>query len=128
MKQVIATSAAPAAIGTYSQAVTHQGVLYISGQIPLDPVSMEIQYGDIRAQIVRVFDNLVAICEAAQTDLSNALKLNIYLTDLKNFPILNEVLSEYVPEPFPARAAVEVSALPKGVNVEIDAMVSLAVE
>ncbi len=128
MKQVIATSAAPAAIGTYSQAVTHQGVLYISGQIPLDPVSMEIQYGDIRAQIVRVFDNLVAICEAAQTDLSNALKLNIYLTDLKNFPILNEVMSEYVPEPFPARAAVEVSALPKGVNVEIDAMVSLAVE
>ena len=128
MKQVIATSAAPAAIGTYSQAVTHQGVLYISGQIPLDPVSMEIQYGDIRAQIVRVFDNLVAICEAAQTDLSNALKLNIYLTDLKNFQILNEVMSEYVPEPFPARAAVEVSALPKGVNVEIDAMVSLAVE
>ncbi|MEJ6514917.1 MAG: Rid family detoxifying hydrolase [Pseudomonadales bacterium] len=128
MKQVIATSAAPAAIGTYSQAVTHQGVLYISGQIPLDPVSMEIQSGDIRAQIVRVFDNLVAICEAAQTDLSNALKLNIYLTDLKNFPILNEVMSEYVPEPFPARAAVEVSALPKGVNVEIDAMVSLAVE
>ncbi|MFB0971093.1 MAG: Rid family detoxifying hydrolase, partial [Pseudomonadales bacterium] len=109
MKQVIATSAAPAAIGTYSQAVTHQGVLYISGQIPLDPVSMEIQSGDIRAQIVRVFDNLVAICEAAQTDLSNALKLNIYLTDLKNFPILNEVMSEYVPEPFPARAAVEVS-------------------
>jgi reactive intermediate/imine deaminase len=89
---------------------------------------MEIQSGDIRAQIVRVFDNLVAICEAAQTDLSNALKLNIYLTDLKNFPILNEVMSEYVPEPFPARAAVEVSALPKGVNVEIDAMVSLAVE
>ncbi len=128
MKQVIATNAAPAAIGTYSQAVTHQGVLYISGQIPLDPVSMEIQSGDIRAQIVRVFDNLVAICEAAQTDLSNALKLNIYLTDLKNFPILNEVMSEYVPEPFPARAAVEVSALPKGVNVEIDAMVSLAVE
>lgn len=128
MKQVIATSAAPAAIGTYSQAVTHQGVLYISGQIPLDPVSMEIRSGDIRAQIVRVFDNLVAICEAAQTDLSNALKLNIYLTDLKNFPILNEVMSEYVPEPFPARAAVEVSALPKGVNVEIDAMVSLAVE
>ena len=128
MKQVIATSAAPAAIGTYSQAVTHQGMLYISGQIPLDPVSMEIQSGDIRAQIVRVFDNLVAICEAAQTDLSNALKLNIYLTDLKNFPILNEVMSEYVPEPFPARAAVEVSALPKGVNVEIDAMVSLAVE
>jgi len=128
MKQVIATSAAPAAIGTYSQAVKHQGVLYISGQIPLDPVSMEIQSGDIRAQIVRVFDNLVAICEAAQTDLSNALKLNIYLTDLKNFPILNEVMSEYVPEPFPARAAVEVSALPKGVNVEIDAMVSLAVE
>jgi reactive intermediate/imine deaminase len=128
MKQVIATSAAPAAIGTYSQAVTHQGVLYISGQIPLDPVSMEIQSGDIRAQIVRVFDNLVAICEAAQTDLSNALKLNIYLTDLKNFSILNEVMSEYVPEPFPARAAVEVSALPKGVNVEIDAMVSLAVE
>ena len=128
MKQVIATSAAPAAIGTYSQAVTHQGVLYISGQIPLDPVSMEIQSGDIRAQIVRVFDNLVAICEAAQTDLSNALKLNIYLTDLNNFPILNEVMSEYVPEPFPARAAVEVSALPKGVNVEIDAMVSLAVE
>lgn len=128
MKQVIATSAAPAAIGTYSQAVTHQGVLYISGQIPLDPVSMEIQSGDIRAQIVRVFDNLVAICEAAQTDLSNALKLNIYLTDLKNFPILNEVMGEYVPEPFPARAAVEVSALPKGVNVEIDAMVSLAVE
>ena len=128
MKQVIATNAAPAAIGTYSQAVTHQGVLYISGQIPLDPVSMEIQSGDIRAQIVRVFDNLVAICEAAQTDLSNALKLNIYLTDLKNFPILNEVMSEYVPEPFPASAAVEVSALPKGVNVEIDAMVSLAVE
>ena len=128
MKQVIATSAAPAAIGTYSQAVTHQGVLYISGQIPLDPVSMEIQSGDIRAQIVRVFDNLVAICEAAQTDLSNALKLNIYLTDLKNFPILNEVMSEYVPEPFPARAAVEVSALPKGVTVEIDAMASSAFE
>ncbi|MDG1207022.1 MAG: Rid family detoxifying hydrolase [Pseudomonadales bacterium] len=128
MKKVIATSAAPAAIGTYSQAVTHQGVLYISGQIPLDPESMEIQSGDIRAQIVRVFDNLVAICDAADTDLSHALKLNIYLTDLKNFAILNEVMSQYVPEPFPARAAVEVSALPKGVDVEIDAMVSVAVE
>ena len=128
MKKVIATSAAPAAIGTYSQAVTHQGVLYISGQIPLDPESMEIHSGDIRAQIVRVFDNLVAICDAADTDLSHALKLNIYLTDLKNFAILNEVMSQYVPEPFPARAAVEVSALPKGVDVEIDAMVSVAVE
>jgi reactive intermediate/imine deaminase len=128
MKKVIATSAAPAAIGTYSQAVSHQGVLYISGQIPLDPESMEIQSGDIRAQIVRVFDNLVAICDAADTDLSHALKLNIYLTDLKNFAILNEVMSQYVPEPFPARAAVEVSALPKGVDVEIDAMVSVAVE
>lgn len=128
MKKVIATSAAPAAIGTYSQAVSHQGVLYISGQIPLDPESMEIQSGDIRAQIVRVFDNLDAICDAADTDLSHALKLNIYLTDLKNFAILNEVMSQYVPEPFPARAAVEVSALPKGVDVEIDAMVSVAVE
>lgn len=128
MKEVIATSAAPAAIGTYSQAVMHQGVLYISGQIPLDPVSMEIQTGDIRNQIVRVFDNLVAICEAANTDLSNALKLNIYLTDLNNFAILNEVMSEYVPEPYPARAAVEVSALPKGVDVEIDAMVSVVTQ
>lgn len=119
---IIATDQAPAAIGTYSQAVRAGDTIFVSGQIPLDPATGEIVSDDFRAQAVQVFKNLTAIAEAAGTDLSAAVKLGIFLTDLSQFAILNEVMAEFVPEPFPARAAVEVSALPKGVRVEADAI------
>ena len=121
-KTIIATDQAPAAIGTYSQAVRAGDTLYVSGQIPLDPKTGEIVSEDFREQAVQVFKNLTAIAEEAGTDLGNALKLGIFLTDLGQFAIVNEVMAEFVPEPFPARAAVEVSALPKGVQVDADAI------
>lgn len=119
-KAIIHTDQAPAAIGTYSQAVKVNNTVYLSGQIPLDPQTMEIVSEDIADQIHQVFDNLTAVCEAAGGDLSSMVKLNIFLTDLSNFPIVNEVMSQYFVEPYPARAAIGVRALPKGSQVEMD--------
>jgi reactive intermediate/imine deaminase len=119
-KHVIYTNQAPQAIGTYSQAIKVDTTVYLSGQIPLDPETMEIIPGDIRDHIRRVLDNLKAVCEAAGGDLNDIVKLNVYLTDLANFPIVNEVMGEYFEQPYPARAAVGVAALPKGVGIEMD--------
>ena len=124
-KTIIQTDNAPAAIGTYSQAVKVDNTVYISGQIPLDPASMEIVSGGIEAQINRVFDNLAAVSEAAGGSLQDIVKLNIYLTDLSNFATVNEVMARYFSQPYPARAAIEVSALPKGSTVEMDAILAL---
>lgn len=121
-KNIISTDQAPKAIGTYSQAVKHQGLVFISGQIPLDPASMEIVEGGIEAQIRRVFDNLLAVCTAAGGSLDDIVKLGVFLTDMGDFPQVNMIMGEYFTAPYPARAAVEVSALPKGVNVEMDAI------
>jgi len=119
-KAIIHTDQAPAAIGTYSQAVKVNNTVYLSGQIPLDPKTMEIVSDDIAAQIGQVFDNLTAVCDAAGGDLSSIVKLNIFLTDLSNFPIVNEIMGQYFEEPYPARAAIGVRALPKGSKVEMD--------
>ncbi|MFT5210602.1 MAG: reactive intermediate/imine deaminase [Flavobacterium sp.] len=126
MKEIIETDNAPSAIGTYSQAVKHGNTLYISGQIPLDPKSMEIVSDDIKIQIEQVFLNLSAICKAANVSLNDTLKFNVYLTDLTHFPIVNECMEKILDVPYPARAAIEVSALPKGVKVEVDAIVALS--
>jgi reactive intermediate/imine deaminase len=123
-KEIIHTDKAPQAIGTYSQAVKHQGLVFISGQIPLDPQSMEIVEGGIEAQIQRVFESLSAICAAAGGSLDDIVKLTIFLTDLGNFPQVNTIMGQYFSAPYPARAAVEVSALPKGVDVEMDAILA----
>ncbi len=124
-KQVIKTDKAPQAIGTYSQAVRVDSTVYLSGQIPLVPETMEIVQGDVSAQIERVFENLKAVVEAAGGTLANVVKLTVYLTDLANFAHVNEVMTSYFQEPFPARAAIGVSALPKGVAVEVDAILVL---
>jgi len=124
-KSIIKTSAAPAAIGTYSQAVKVGDTIYLSGQIPLDPANGEMISGDIRAQITRVFANLLAVAKAAGGSLQDVVKLNVFLTDLKNFPQVNEVMAQYFEEPYPARAAVGVSALPRGAQVEMDAVMVL---
>jgi reactive intermediate/imine deaminase len=124
-KTIIQTDKAPQAIGTYSQAVKIDSTVYISGQIPLDPISMEIVDGGVDAQITRVFDNLSAVAQASGGSLADVVKLNIYLTDLSCFPTVNEIMANYFSEPYPARAAVEVSALPKGVKVEMDAVLVL---
>ena len=125
-RRVIQTDNSPAAIGPYSQAVVHGDTLYVSGQIPLVPETMEVDSGDVGAQIRRVFSNLQGVVEAAGARLEHVLKLNVYLTDLTNFPLVNEVMAEFFDEPYPARAAVGVAALPKGVPVEVEAIVSLA--
>jgi len=124
-REIINTASAPAAIGTYSQGVKVNNLVFISGQIPLDPESMEVVEGQFKAQAVRVFENLKAVAHASGGSLADAVKLTVYLSDLSNFPLLNEVMSDYISEPYPARAAIEVSALPKGVMVEIDAILSL---
>ncbi len=124
-RQIINTEAAPAAIGTYSQAVHAGNLVFISGQIPLDPVSMEVVDGQFKVQAIRVFENLRAVAAASGGSLADAVKMTVYLADLSNFPLLNEVMGDYMTEPYPARAAVEVSALPKGVMVEIDAILVL---
>lgn len=121
-KTIIHTDKAPQAIGTYSQAVKVNETVYLSGQIPLVPETMEIIEGDISKQIRQVFDNLSAVAEAAGGDFFDIVKLNIYLTDLTVFPIVNEIMGEYFEQPYPARAAVGVSALPKGADVEMDAV------
>ena len=119
-KAIIHTDQAPAAIGTYSQAVKVNNTVYLSGQIPLDPETMQIVSDDVAFQITQVFDNLTAVCEAAGGDLSSIVKLNIFLTDLSNFPIVNEIMGQYFAEPYPARAAIGVRALPKDSRVEMD--------
>jgi len=124
-KSIIRTSAAPAAIGTYSQAVKVGNTVYLSGQIPLDPASGEMVAGEVRAQITRVFDNLAAVAKAAGGSLQDVVKLNVFLTDLKNFPLVNEIMAQYFQEPYPARAAVGVAALPRGAQVEMDAVLIL---
>jgi reactive intermediate/imine deaminase len=121
-KNIISTDKAPQAIGTYSQAVKHQGLVFLSGQIPLDPVSMEVVSGGIEAQITRVFDNLSAVCAAAGGSLDDIVKLTVFLTDMGDFPHVNTIMGQYFTAPYPARAAVQVAALPKGVNVEMDAI------
>ena len=124
-KSIIRTSAAPAAIGTYSQAVKVGNTVYLSGQIPLDPASGEMVAGEVRVQITRVFDNLVAVAGAAGGSLQDVVKLNVFLTDLKNFPQVNEIMAQYFKEPYPARAAVGVAALPRAAQVEMDAVMVL---
>ena len=119
-KAIIHTDNAPAAIGTYVQAVKVNNTVYLSGQIPLDPQSMTLVDGDISAQINQVFKNLNAVCEASGGDLSNIVKLNIFLTDLSHFPVVNEVMGQYFQETYPARAAIGVRELPKGAQVEMD--------
>ena len=121
-KEIIKTASAPEAIGTYSQAVKVGNTVYLSGQIPLIPGSADMESGDIRAQIKRVFDNLAAVAQAAGGGLQDVVKLNVFLTDLKNFPVVNEVMAEYIKQPYPARAAVGVAALPRGAQVEMDAI------
>ncbi|MDF1766281.1 MAG: RidA family protein [Gammaproteobacteria bacterium] len=121
----INTASAPAAIGPYSQAIKCAGLVFLSGQIPLDPTTMEVVEGGIEAQTHQVFKNLIAVCEAAGGSLAHAAKLTIYLTDLGDFAKVNAIMAEYFSEPYPARATIQVSALPKGVAVEIDAVLSL---
>lgn len=121
-RKIIATAAAPAAIGPYSQAVQAGATLYLSGQIGLDPQSMQLVEG-IDAQIVRVFENLKAVAEAAGARLDDAVKFTLYLTDLANFAKVNEVMARYVSQPYPARAAVGVRELPRGALIEADAII-----
>ena len=124
-RQIIKTGNAPAAIGPYSQAVRHGDTVYLSGQIPLDPATMELVNGDINAQTHRVFLNLKAVCEAAGGSLAGIVKLNVYLTDLGNFATVNQIMAEYFSEPYPASAAVGVVALPLGAEVEMEAVLGL---
>ena len=125
MKTPIHSDSAPAAIGTYSQAVKSAGLVFLSGQIPLDPGTMDIVDGDFEARARQVFDNLAAVAAAAGGSLNDAVKLTVFLTDLDNFATVNKVMEDYFEVPYPARAAVGVSALPKGVDVEADAILSL---
>ena len=125
-KEIIKTASAPEAIGTYSQAVKVGNTVYLSGQIPLIPGSADMEAGDIRAQITRVFTNLAAVAQAAGGSLQDVVKLNVFLTDLKNFPVVNEVMAEYIKQPYPARAAVGVAALPRGAQVEMDAIMVIS--
>lgn len=124
-KEIISTTDAPQAIGTYSQAVKVGNTVYLSGQIPLVPETMELIEGDMHAQITRVFDNLTAVAKAAGGSLADISKLNIFLTDLSHFPLVNEIMAEYFSVPYPARAAVGVASLPKGALVEMDAIMTL---
>ena len=124
-RTIIQTDRAPAAIGTYSQAVRVGDTVYLSGQIPLDPATKELIGGGIEAEIRRVFDNLKAVAEAAGGSLAQAVKVNIYLTDLTHFPKVNEIMAQYFPQPYPARAAVGVAQLPKGARVEAECILYL---
>lgn len=124
-RQIIRTDLAPQAIGTYSQAVRVGNTVYLSGQIPLVPDTMELVDGDMAAQIRRVFDNLQAVARAAGGSLADMAKLNIFLTDLGHFALVNQVMAEYFTEPYPARAAIGVAALPKGAQVEMDGVLEL---
>jgi len=124
MKQIIATTGAPAAIGTYSQAVRAGNTVYLSGQIPLDPATMQLVEG-FDDQVRRVFDNLKAVCEAAGGSLNDLIKVNVYLLDLAHFAKVNEIMASYISQPYPARAAVGVASLPRGAQVEIEGVMVL---
>jgi reactive intermediate/imine deaminase len=124
-KAIINTVNAPAAIGTYSQAVKVNNTVYLSGQIPLDPATMELVEGDFAAQAHQMFKNLSAVCEAAGGSLADIVKLGIFLEDLSNFPVVNEIMAQYFSQPYPARAAVGVKQLPKGAMVEADGIMVL---
>lgn len=124
-KQTIHTDSAPAALGTYSQAIKVGQFVFMSGQVPLVPATMEVVEGDFAARARQVFDNLKAVAEEAGGSLNDAVKITIFLTDLGNFATVNEVMAEYCDKPYPARAAVQVSALPKGVDIEADAILAI---
>jgi len=124
-KSIIQTDKAPKAIGTYSQAVKTGTTVYLSGQIPLVPETMEVISEDFAAQAKQVFENLSAVCEAAGGSINDMVKVNIFLTDLGNFATVNEIMAQYYEQPYPARAAIEISALPKGVQIEIDGVMEL---
>ncbi len=124
-RTIISTDSAPEAIGTYSQAIRTGDTVFLSGQIPLIPETMALVEGDVRDQIHQVFRNLTAVAEAAGGSLADTVKLNVYLTDLSHFPVVTEVMAEYFQQPYPARAAVGVAALPKGAEVEMDAIMVL---
>lgn len=119
-RQIISTPKAPKAIGAYSQAVRAGTTVYLSGQIPLDPATGEMIQGDVEAQVRRVFENLKAVAEAADSSLAATVKLTVFLLDLKHFPVVNQVMSEYFREPYPARATVGVAQLPRGAQVEVE--------
>ncbi len=121
-RAVISTPAAPQAIGPYSQAIKVGNTVWLSGQIPLIPETMEVVEGDISAQATQVFKNLVAVADAAGGGLNNAVKINISLTNLEHFAAVNEVMASFLQEPYPARACVQVAALPKGVDIEVEAI------
>lgn len=124
-KTPIHSPAAPAAIGPYSQAIRAGNTIFMSGQIPLDPKTMELVKGDIDAQIRQVFDNLAAVAKAAGGSLDDAVRLTVYLTDLAHFPRVNEIMAQYCKEPYPARAAIGVASLPRGAAVEVDGILVL---
>jgi len=124
-REIIQTDQAPQAIGTYSQAIKTGATVYLSGQIPLVPETMELVEGDMEAQIRRVFDNLQAVARAASGSLQDVAKLNIFLTDLGHFALVNQVMADYFQQPYPARAAIGVASLPKGAAVEMDAILEL---
>lgn len=124
-REIIHTDKAPQAIGTYSQAVKVGNTVYLSGQIPLVPETMELVEGDMEAQIRRVFDNLSAVTAASGGSLADIAKLNIFLTDLSHFPVVNSVMADYFQQPYPARAAIGVASLPKGAEVEMDGVMEL---
>jgi reactive intermediate/imine deaminase len=124
-KVIISTEQAPAAIGTYSQAVKIGTTVYLSGQIPLDPATMQMVSEDFAAQAHQVFKNLAAVCSAAGGSINDMVKVNIFLTDLSKFATVNEIMAQYYSQPYPARAAVQVSALPRGAQIEIDGVMEL---
>lgn len=124
-RDIIHTDSAPSAIGTYSQAVRHGNLVFLSGQIPLDPATMELVGGDFEARARRVFENLRSVVEAAGGTMNQVLKVNIFLTDLADFATVNEVMADFFDEPYPARAAVGVASLPKGADVEAEAVLGL---
>ena len=124
-RQIIHTERAPQAIGTYSQAVRAGDTVYLSGQVPLDPATTQLVSGDFEAQVRRVFENLKAVAQAAGGSLASAVKVNIYLTDLANFPKVNEVMSQYFDKPYPARTTLGVAQLPRGAQVEIECVLHL---
>ncbi len=125
MKKTISTDQAPSAIGPYSQAVRTGNTVYVSGQIPLHPQSMQVVEGDIQAQAQQAFSNLIAICQASGGQVGHIVKLTIYLTDMNDFAAVNEVMQQHFTPPYPARAAIGVNALPKGVAIEIEAILAL---
>jgi reactive intermediate/imine deaminase len=121
-KTIISTPDAPQAIGTYSQAVRVGDTVYLSGQIPLVPATMQMVEGDIAVQVRQVFENLAAVAKAAGGSLHDCVKVHVFLTDLVNFPVVNQVMAEFFTEPYPARAAIGVASLPRGAQVEVDAI------